>query len=292
MLNWNVTSLAEMATIDPRTHFRILEDIARDLSGDVNFPICMDAAILVRNTLKDPLANLERVVQVVGIEPLISSKLLRLANSVIYNPSGKSITDLATAIGRLGFEAVRTISLAVAMDQMLKSRNLVSYDDIAKKAWEHSIQVAALARVLARRLGRINPDDAMLAGMVHDIGIFYLLYRAAEYQEYRDNEPAMLELLKGWHESIGESLLHILGLPDHITDAVRDHDQLHNIETPCTVRDVLYFANLLAAHGEEWLPADADSIAVELMRADRERYVDIVKEAEDDIAELRASLSA
>ena len=47
-------------------HFRILEDIARDLSGDVNFPTCLDAAILVRNTLKDPFANLAQVVQAIG----------------------------------------------------------------------------------------------------------------------------------------------------------------------------------------------------------------------------------
>ena len=73
---------------DSSLHFRILEDIARDLSGDISFPICMDAAILIRNTLKDPFANLTRVTQVVGFEPLISSKLLRLANSVIYNPAG------------------------------------------------------------------------------------------------------------------------------------------------------------------------------------------------------------
>jgi HD-like signal output (HDOD) protein len=82
-----------MSEIDPRIHFRILEDIARDLSGDINFPTCMDAAILVRNSLKDPLASLERIAQVVGIEPLISSKLLRLANSVSYNPSGKRVSD-------------------------------------------------------------------------------------------------------------------------------------------------------------------------------------------------------
>src|SRR5512145_481988 len=144
-----------MDTTDARIHFRILEDIARDLSGDVNFPTCMDAAILVRNTLKDPSASLERVVQVVGVEPLISSKLLRLANSVVFNPSGTAITELSGAISRLGFEAVRTTSLAVTMDQMMKSRNLAAYDDIARRAWEHSIRVAAIARVLARRLGRI-----------------------------------------------------------------------------------------------------------------------------------------
>lgn len=281
-----------MTATDSRIHFRILEDIARDLSGDVNFPTCMDAAILIRNTLKDPITNLERVVQVVGIEPLISSKLLRLANSVSYNPSGRTITDLATAIGRLGFEAVRTTSLAVAMDQMLKSKNLAAYDNIAHQAWEHSVRVAAIARVLARHLGRISPDEAMLAGLVHDIGIFYLLYRAASYPEYSDNEPAMTELISGWHESIGESLLHILGLPENIVEAVHDHDHLKNIETPCSVRDVLYFANLLAETPQIFLPGDIAPANIELMKADRERYIDILSEAEEDIQELKAALSA
>lgn len=277
---------------DSRLHFRILEDIARDLSGDINFPICMDAAILVRNTLKDPLANLDRVAQVVGLEPLISSKLLRLANSVSYNPSGKSMSDLPTAIARLGFDVVRTTSLAVAMDQMLKSRNLANFDQIGQSTWEHSIQVSAIARVLARRLGRVTPDEAMLAGLVHDIGIFYLLYRAAEYPEYRRDLPATFELLRGWHESIGESLLHTLGLPQSITDAVRDHHQLQNIQTPSTVRDILYFANLLADNDPQSLDAEADPAETEARAADRARYIDLIKEAEEDILELRATLSA
>ncbi|HLO63978.1 MAG TPA: HDOD domain-containing protein [Azonexus sp.] len=273
-------------------HFRILEDIARDLSGDVNFPTCLDAAMLVRNTLRDPLADLQLVVRAISAEPLISSKLLRLANSVAYNPSGSTITDLQTAVARLGFEVVRTTSLAVAMEQMLKSRNLSAYDRISHAAWEHSIHVAAIARVLARRLGRINPDEAMLAGLVHNIGIFYLLYRAAEYPEYRDDQTAMVELLAGWHESIGESLLHILGMPEQITDAIRDHDHLRHVETPCTVRDALYFANLLADDDMSWLPSPPLSVAEEESRqADRERYADLITEAKEDIEQLYASLA-
>jgi putative nucleotidyltransferase with HDIG domain len=251
----------------------------------------MDAAILVRNTLRDPYANLPRVVQVIGVEPLISSKLLKLANSVAFNPSGQTVSELSTAISRLGFEAVRTTSLAVAMDQMLKSRNLTAFDSISRNAWEHSLRVAAIARVLARRIGRINPDEAMLAGLVHDIGIFYLLYRAAEYPEYRENPAAIIELISGWHEGIGESLLHILGLPDRITDAVRDHDRLQNVETPCSVRDVLYFANLLAGWDADWLPAPVDEQEAAIRAADRDRYADLVAEAEEDISELRAALS-
>ena len=202
------------------------------------------------------------------------------------------MSDLPAAIARLGFDVVRTTSLAVAMDQMLKSRNLANFDQIGQSTWEHSIQVSAIARVLARRLGRINPDEAMLAGLVHDIGIFYLLYRAAEYPEYRRDLPATFELLRGWHESIGESLLNTLGLPQSITDAVRDHHQLQIVAIPSTVRDVLYFANLLADIDPQLLDAEADPTETEARAADRARYIDLVKEAEEDILELRAALSA
>jgi len=276
---------------DNNLHFRILQDIAQDLSGEVNFPTCLDAAIVVRDTLREEKVSLEKVAQVVSIEPLVASKLLRLSNSVPYNPSGRAISDLKTAIGRLGFEAVRTTSLAVAMDQMLKSRHLEAFEALSKHTWEHSLQVAAICRVLARRIGRVNPDEALLAGMLHNIGAFYLLYRAAEYPEYHADREAILELVAGWHRSIGESLLQVLGLPEHIVEAVRDHDQPHNsTENPCTLRDVLYFANLLAGDDFEGLSGAASPAEAEARAQDCARYADLLEEAEDDIRELRFAL--
>ncbi|UCV18404.1 HDOD domain-containing protein [Ferribacterium limneticum] len=273
-------------------HFHILEDIARDLSGDINFPTCLDAALLVRNALKDPFASTDQVVQAISIEPLICSKLLRLANSVSYNPAGEQISNLNNVVRRLGFDIVRTTSLAVAMDQMLKSKNLAAYDHIARQTWEHSLRVAAIARVLAGHLGRVPPDNAMLTGLVHNIGIFYLLFRAAEYPEYRNDEPAMIELLAGWHEGIGESLLHILGLPASITDAVRDQSHLSSVESPCTISDILYFAIVLAGNGLPWQNSTHDAEEEARREADRARYADLLQTAEEDIVELRAALSA
>ncbi|MDD2885026.1 MAG: HDOD domain-containing protein [Dechloromonas sp.] len=275
---------------DKNIHFLILEDIARELSGDVNFPTCLDAALLIRDTLKDPMVDLERVVQVVSVEPLLSSKLLRLANSVNYNPSGQPIAELGRAVSRIGFDNVRTLSLALAMDQMLKSRNLAAYDDIAHRAWEHSIHVAAICRVLAKHIGRHKPDEAMLLGLVHDMGVFYLLYRAVAYPEYRNNRDAMLDLLRGWHEPIGESLLFALGVPERIASALQDHDRIQNIETPSSLHDLLYFANLLATGDEEWNPGDSTPESQSLREIDRARYAPLVAEADEDINTLRAAL--
>lgn len=275
-----------------KRHFRILDGISRDLSVDTNFPSCLDAALMVRDTLREPNVSLERISQAVAVEPLIASKLLRLANSVPYNPSGQTIADLKTAISRLGLEAVRTTSLAVAMDQMLKSGQLKVFEAFAKQAWEHSLQLAAICRVLARRLGRINPDEALLTGMVHNIGIFYLLYRAADYPEYQDNLEAAVDLVAGWHQSIGSSLLYALGLPQHIVEALHDRAPLPGSDAPCDLTYIVYIAGLLAGDGLAWLPG-THALADSADHADdRNRYADLLEEAQDDIRELRAALGA
>lgn len=272
-------------------HFSILQDIARDLSGDVNFPICLDSAIMIRNTLRDPLADIGRITQAVGFDPLISSKLLRLANSVAYCANGRPIADIGIAIQRLGIEVVRTISLAVAMDQMLNARRVAGFQRLSREVWEHSVHVAAIARVLARRLGRINPDEAMLAGLVHDLGVFYLLYRAVDYPHYRENEALTLELLRDWHAEIGETLLDMLELPPSIKEAVRDHERLDNVEGPFSLCDILYFANLLAGGDQEWMPPSLSETQQARREAITSDYFDLLAEAAEDVVSLKSALS-
>lgn len=273
-------------------HFRILQDIARDLSGDVNFPICLDSAITVRNTLRDPLADLSRITGAVGLDPLISSKLLRLANSAAYCANGKPIADIGIAVQRLGLEVVRTISLAVAMDQMLNARRVAGFQRLSREVWEHSVNVAALARVLARRLGRINPDEAMLAGLVHDLGVFYLLYRAVDYAHYRESETLTMELLRDWHEEIGETLLDLLELPPKIKEAVREHEHLDNVEGPFSLCDILYFANLLAGGDQDWMPPQLSETQQARREAITSDYFDLLAEAAEDIVSLKSALAA
>ena len=91
--------------------FRILQDIARDLSGDVvSFPTFLDITFQVRTALKNPNLTIEQLGRLVSAEPLMSSKIIRLANSVAMNSSGRTIVDVSSAIARVGMDAVRTVS--------------------------------------------------------------------------------------------------------------------------------------------------------------------------------------
>lgn len=237
--------------------FQMLEDIAKELAGEVMFPTCFETSERLRKLLDDPEVALEKVATAVSLDPLVSSKLVNLANSAAYGLPGQTIRDVRAAIHRLGLQVVRTTSLAIAMRQMLLSRDMVDYAEFCRRLWLHSLDTAAAAWVIAKRMTRLNPDEALLAGLVHDLGAFYMLYRAMQYPELRARPQTVKHLIMQWHESIGVTLLASLGLPHDLAEATADHDQLRPLPpTPRNLADVVYVANVLAGSSFEWLLQD------------------------------------
>lgn len=239
--------------------FQMLEDIAKELSGEVVFPTYFDAILRLRKILQDPDQGMGEIAAAIAVEPLISAKLLHLANSVAFNPDGREVVDLKSAVMRLGLNTVRSAALSIVMNQLLRARGMADYSVMTQGLWEHSIKTSAAARVLARNLSgsRLNADEAMLAGLIHDLGAFYMLYRATQYDELRHRPDSVKYLIIQWHESIGVSLLNALGIPEEIVDSTIDHDRLRPPPSPIrTLRDVIYIANMLAGGHFEWLMQD------------------------------------
>ena len=276
--------------------FQILEDIAKDLSGDeISFPTFLDITFQVRSALKDPNLNVEQLAKLVGAEPLMSARIIKMANSVAMNPSGREIADVKSAIVRVGMEAVRTVSFAVAMEQLLKSKQMHAFEALSKKLWEHTSHVAALCRVLARKVARINGDEAMFAGLVHDLGVFYLMSRAANFPELVADKVELHALLVGWHDNIGHALLSALGSPESVLEAVQLHETDREITKVRTLSDVLYVANKIANRTSSWrdpaLDGDVDTAMVDSI-FDAETLAELIEESEEEVSSLKAALGA
>jgi len=274
--------------------FKILEDIAKDLSGnEINFPTFLDITFQVRTALKDPNLNIEQLAKLVGAEPLMSAKIIRMSNSVAMNPSGREIADVKSAIVRVGMEAVRTVSFAVAMEQLLKSKQMQPFEGISQRLWEHTSHVAALCRVLARRIAKINGDEAMFAGLVHDIGVFYLMSRAANFPELVNDKPELHALLVGWHDNIGHALLSALNLPESVLVAVQEHETDREITDLKSLSDVLYVANKIANRAASWrdpeLDGEVDTSMLESI-FDAETLAGIVDESQEEVLSLKKAL--
>ena len=229
-------------------HFQMLSDIAKELSSEeVVFSTHFDAILKLRTILRDPNINMAVIASALSTEPLICTKLLRIANSAAFNTSGQEIVDLKTAVTRLGINTVRNTALSIAMAQLLRAKGMSNFSTLTAMIWEHSLASAAGARILAKTLTQLNPDEAMLAGLVHDLGVFYMLYRATQYEELRNSPEALTQVIMQWHESIGVTLLTALGLPEEIVSATADHDQIRTVPNPIrSLSDIVYVANMLA----------------------------------------------
>jgi len=268
--------------------FQMLEDIARELKSVVVFPTYFDAAMRLRKALQDPDISVARIANLVSVEPLVAAKLMHLANSALYIGDGNPIRSLPAAITRLGVELVRTTAVAIAMNQILRAKDMATFSDLTHALWQHSIRSAATARILARTYTRINPDEALLAGLVHDLGAFYMLYRASQYPELRERPESVKHLIMQWHEGIGVTLLGVLGMPDEIIQAIVDHDHPRAVpEPPQTLSDVVYVSNILAGAHFEWLYQDIDPVTAESSIA-REKFADLLPEIDADTQEMQS----
>lgn len=271
--------------------FQMLEDIAKELAGEIVFPTYFDAALRLRKALQDTDQPLARIVAAISLEPLIAAKLMKLANSALYGGSSAAVRDLGSAIQRLGLETVRTTALAIAMGQMLRSKEMAPFSDLTRQLWDHTLKTAVAARLLAKSHTRLNPDEALLAGLVHDLGAFYMLYRAAQYAELRARPETVKYLIVQWHEGIGVSLLNALGLPEEIVAATIYHDQPRPaLSTVRSLTDVVYVANILAGAHFEWLFQDVDPDAGE-PGVIRRTFASLLASIDSETEAMRAALT-
>lgn len=233
--------------------FRFLQELAEDLSRpEIAFPTFSDATLRVRSALNNPLHSAAQLAAVVSGEPLLAARLIKVANAVAFNRGGAQVADVKSAVVRVGATTVRSVATAVAVDQLLQSSDLQPHRKRTEAIWQHSIDVAMLAYVIARGISRVNPDEALLAGLLQDIGQFYLLSRVKGYPEVANDPQELDALLDEWHVGIGCSILVSMDLPAATIHAVERHHSGHPpspLVTPLRdLAEVLAVANGAAMH--------------------------------------------
>lgn len=272
---------------------RLLERIAQELSApDVVFPTSFELTLRVQGLLKSPDVSIEKLAELVRTEPLMSAKILAYANSVALRGTGQEVTDLGTAIMRVGFDAVRTVSYTLSVEQIIRSRHMQPFQELSNTIWEHSLAVAAIARILAKRQ-RMNGEKAFFMGMIHDLGAFYLLFRCSQDAEVAADRDGLIELVFQWHDGIGHALLSAMDQPEDILTAIQDHEAPGMLNTLGNWTSILACADCLGQLLADWVPAE--------LRASHDRLIsetlldagtqsEILDQAREELASLRAAL--
>lgn len=138
--------------LDADESFAFVQALASELSsGRVELPGFPDIALRVQRVLADENVNADRVVKVVGSEPVLAAQVLQMANSVALNPSGKQVTDLRTAVARIGLTTVRTATIAFAVRQLRSAAELKPVAKQLEELWQRNVLIASLCHVVAKR---------------------------------------------------------------------------------------------------------------------------------------------
>jgi HD-like signal output (HDOD) protein len=275
--------------------FAFIRSLASELSaGKVDLPSFPEIAVRVRRILSDPKSSVDQVVRVVGSEPALTARLLRIANSASLNRSGKPVNDLRTAINRIGHNMVRSASISFAMAQIRKSNKLVGLEDQLKQLWRESTSVAALSFVLARTCTRVNPDEALLVGMMHGIGKLYVLTRAVSHPELFTSGGMIDQIVGEWHASIGKAILENWEFPESMAQAVGEQEELTRLEPDqADLSDVLAVAIVMSRHS----PSEADVVQAlgglpssERLGLSEARIVSVMRDSALEVKALGAAL--
>lgn len=212
-------------------------------NGKLVLPTLPEVALRVREVADDPEATAGQLADVITTDAALSARLLKVANSALYR-GRLPVETVQMAISRLGMTMVRNLVTSLVMEQMFKATSS-KLDKRLRELWEHSTQVAAISQVIAAQTSGIQKDEAMLAGLIHDIGVLPILMKADELPELINNDSALETIIDNLHSRVGRAILESWEFPENLIAVASEHENLNrnSVNGPDLV-DVVQVANL------------------------------------------------
>ncbi len=195
---------------DPAQEAMILATI-QEISHIATLP---EITLKIIRIVEDPDSSAQDLNKVITNDPALGARILKVVNSAFYGLPGQ-IGSINRAIVLLGLNAVKNIAIAASLAKLFRGGQICSQFN-AKDLWQHSVAVATTTQLLAKEIGLGLPDEAFLAGLIHDIGIMVEMqarrarlvetfekHAADPSQNFREVEH---QVLGATHEQFGAAL--------------------------------------------------------------------------------------
>jgi HD-like signal output (HDOD) protein len=222
---------------------RFVARILADLKGNsLRLPTLPPVVVRVHEAVESVDGSAARIARIVSADATLASRLIQIANSAIYHGQ-PAVENVQMAITRLGDRAVRGVIMSLGMRQLFQT-GLLALRARVETLWLHSAEVAALSAVLARRAMSLSVDEAMLAGLVHDIGALPLIAHAEEYPVLLGHPPALEPVIERLHGPIGRLILETWQFPPEIVEVASEHEDLGRYSARVDYTDIVTVANL------------------------------------------------
>ncbi len=192
-----------------RVQADLLKAIDRD---DLVLPTLPEVALNIRKAAENPEISVSHLSKVISRDTALSARLIKVVNSPMLRAT-REVTDLHTAITRLGVNYSSNLAIGLVMEQIFHARS----ETVEKKmrdVWRQSLEVAGICYSLCRRHSSLKPDQAALGGLVHQIGVLPILTYAEEHNELLSDPISLNHVIDSIHPLIGDKLLAVWEFPE------------------------------------------------------------------------------
>ncbi len=229
---------------------KLLTDCYRHMqSDDLVLPTIPDVCFKIRRAINVDNSNISSIARVIQMDPSITARLIQISNSSLYL-GRKKIESCPEALTRLGLEAARDIITAFAMKSVFNAKSAVIRHKM-EELWAHSSYIASISAVFAHKIPGFDPDRAMLAGLMHDIGIVPILTYADNHPDIIAHPKDLVETVKELRADIGMQIIRQWDFPDDFEDVVINAENwFRNDNKPFSYSDIVMISQLYSFIGK------------------------------------------
>lgn len=203
-------------------------------------PSLPDIALKLRAAVQKEIGVIDAV-KIINIDPVISSKLIQIVNSPLYR-TVNPISNCHDAVTRLGLTATRNLVTSISMKSLYKSNNKMINKRIHTQ-WRQSIQVSSISHTLATLTKKTNPDEALLAGLIHNIGALPIIIFADGLKNSDYSEQDLSLTINSLQGILGNIILEKWGFPDNLKEIPKNIDNwYYNKNEELNISDIVLIA--------------------------------------------------
>lgn len=263
---------------------------------EIKLPAMPDIAMKIREAFKDELYDIMNIARIVQAEAGLAAYVLKVANSPLHR-GPMPIKTAKHAICRLGQHSVQSIVLTYTVRAMFETSS-AKLKELLQKQWEQSTSLAAISAVLATRCEDFDPDQALLGGLLQDIGCLPLLdWLKNNHDANADLDAEYAQLTQRYAAAVGESILRNWQFDTELIDVVKSRgDWGRNSGDRVDIADIVTIArhHQHMARGElKSCPTITDIPAyhkLSFQELSPDQSLQILDEAKEEIEEIRQML--
>ena len=277
---------------------RILVDVFHAIQTDqLVLPSLPEVATKIRAAADDEDVGVDDIAKVVQTDPATSAYCISVANSAAYSGASE-IAEIREAVVRMGVAGTRDVVTAYTLRSLFQTDNSHAKKHL-QLTWSHSCRIAATSYVLAKRIGTLNAERALLAGLIHEIGTTVLITTALKLEGSLNFDSDFRFVAKELAGPIGAMVLRAWNFPDSLVDVVLEPEnyQREPTEKP-TLSDIVMLAHYHDIQPPPW--SEKTPNAEILTRfpylgedaLDDNQRLRIIEEASDELSAVLGTLGA